>query len=151
MANESIYAQLLLKLQQQLQGILRYIELDLGQLEVYELRPAVDFPCALISFVGQYQQHQFGSQWNNFQLIIKLGFDTFGNTSNIVPIDLRQKSLEYLDVEQGIYKKLQGWDADGILTTPLRRVADADQYSEDGLRKRILTYTGMFCDDSLTK
>lgn len=145
----SYYARLLLALQPRLSPVLRYIDLDLYQLEVYEQRPAVAFPCGLVKFTGQYQQHQFGSQWNNFTMQIKLGFDHFGNTSNLVPAATLKKALEYLEVEQQVYLLLQGWNANGLLQTPFRRLADADQYAEDGLRKRIVTYGGMFADDSL--
>ncbi|MCH5690023.1 hypothetical protein LWM68_40860 [Niabella sp. W65] len=109
---KSKYSLILLALQARLAPVLKYIELDLNQLEIYETRPAVAFPCGLIRFTGQYRPMQLKMQWNNFTLSIKLGFDTFGNTSSLVPQVSREKALQYLEVEQQVYLLLQG----GMLT-----------------------------------
>lgn len=128
---------------------IRYVELDLGQLEVYETRPAVAFPCALFRIAGLYEQRQFNTHINNFTLTAKLAFDVYGNTSNLVHIEAREKALEYFEIEQEFYLKLQGWKADGLLITGLCRISDADMYSEDGMRKRLVTFTGSFADETL--
>ena len=148
----SLYNRFLIALQAHIAANLpaiRYVELDLDQLEIYETRPAVAFPCALVRIAGNYRQEQLGVQVNNFTIVVKLAFDVYGNTSNLVPLAARKKALEYFEIEQELYLKLQGWKADGLLITGLRRISDADQYAEDGMRKRLITFTGSFADDTL--
>lgn len=149
---KSLYNRLLIALQAHMAANLpaiKYAELDLGQLEVYEMRPAVAFPCALFRIAGSYQQRQLNTQINNFTLTVKLGFDVYGNTSNLVPQAAREKALEYFEIEQELYLKLQGWKADGLLMTGLTRMGDADMYAEDGMRKRLVTFSGSFADNTL--
>lgn len=145
---KSLYNRLLIALQAHLGDLFRYIELDLGQLEIYEQRPAVAFPCCLVRFAGRYEDRQLNTQINNFTLTCKLGFDVYGNSSNLTPEAAREKALSYFETEQELYLKLQGWKADGLLTTGLTRISDADQYGEDGMRKRLVTFTGSFADES---
>lgn len=149
---KSLYNRLLIALQAHITANLpaiKYVELDLGQLELYETRPAVAFPCALVRIAGNYQQRQFNTQINNFTLTVKLAFDVYGNTSNLVPQAAREKALEYFETEQELYLQLQNWDAGGLLITGLTRISDADQYADDGMRKRLVTFTGSFADDTL--
>lgn len=151
---KSYYNRLLLALQAHLSAQLpeiRYVELDLGQLEVYEERPAVAFPCALLRFQGNYTQRQLNTQVNNFTLTVKLGFDVYGNTSSLTPEAEREKALMYLEVEQQLYLTLQDWKADGLLTTGLVRLSDSDLYAADGMRKRVITFSGSFADESLNQ
>lgn len=143
----SHYNTLILALQARLGSIFRYIELDLGQLENYDTRPAVAFPCALLRFRGQYEQRQLGTQINRFTLECKLGFDVYGNTSNLLPIEAREKALQYLYAEQELYTLLQGWTANGLLCEPFVRVSDADMYGQEGLRKRLITFKAAYADD----
>lgn len=140
------YAKILTELQSHLSDTLAYIELDLGQLEVYDSRPAVSFPCGLLRFAGNYEQRQLNTQLNRFTLTVKLGFDVYGNTSSLVPPDARELALSYLDTEQELFEKLQGWMG-SVLCEPLTRISDADQYSEDGLRKRLITFRGAYVDN----
>ncbi len=140
------YAKILTELQSHLSDTLAYIELDLGQLEVYDTRPAVSFPCGLLRFAGNYEQRQLKTQLNRFTLTVKLGFDVYGNSSSLVPSLAREQALSYLETEQDVYVKLQGWMGT-VLCEPLTRISDADQYSEDGLRKRLVVFRGAYVDN----
>ena len=149
---KSLYNRLLIALQAHLGANLpaiRYVELDLGQLEIFETRPAVAFPCALVRFAGSYQQRQFNTQLNNFTMSVKLGFDVYANTSNLVPLDVREIALSSFEIEQEFYLQLQNWTANGLLTTGLLRVSDGDLFDGSGMRKRLITFTGSFADASL--
>lgn len=96
----------------QLQTIpeLRYIDLDKGQLEGYELKPSVSFPAALIS-IQLPRCEDLGAKKQRCQALItiRLAFDISGNTSNITPADKRADSLAYFDIVESVYAKLQGF------------------------------------------
>ncbi|SUJ26433.1 Uncharacterised protein [Sphingobacterium spiritivorum] len=88
---------------------IRWIDMDKGQLEFYETRPAVAFPCALIKIeiaktenLGSNVQRCFGRG------TIRLAFDYVGETAAKTPTALRQQSLEYFDILQAVYLAVQG-------------------------------------------
>ncbi len=150
---KSLYNRLLIALQAHLAANvpeIKYVELDFSQLEIYDTRPAVAFPCALIRFTGAYEPRQMKTQINNFTMQVRLGFDVYGNTSSLVPEAARTAALAYFEVEQKLYLSLQEFTAAGLLLNGgLTRVADIDQISADGLRKRVVTFRGSFADSTL--
>lgn len=127
-----------------------WVDQDLGQLEHYEIRPAVEFPCVLVDFPGTTydmlsQQEQWGSQTIQF----KLGFAPFSSTNSAEPVKYRQKALEYYELEQKLFKVFQAWDGAG-LCQPLTRSAAASQGRDDGFRVRLISFTTSFQDDDAT-
>jgi len=118
---EEIYELLLAKLGEIAE--LNWIDLDKGQLETGESRPAVSFPCALITI--QYPNTEDldfkGTiQDCDVQIGIRVAHDYTGNTSAVTPEAVRAESLEYLRLVQKVYKKLQGF-TDGTMNELSRR------------------------------
>lgn len=127
---------------------LRYIDQDLGQLDNYDIRPAVSFPCALIDIsdfesddmAGKNMQHAEGL------VIITLGFDPFSASNSLAPGDVRLKALEYYDIEQAVHVALHGWRNEGF-SKLLRRKA-IKEGREDKFRVRKIAYATSFEDDT---
>lgn len=145
-----------MQLQTQLQTVseLRWIDFDLGQLES-EQRPATSFPCVLIDFNGT----QFSQLLQNIELAdncviqIRIGFAPYSNTNQLTPDESKQKALQYLEIENKVYKALKGWCATDDENTyaicqPLNRITDATEKRDDTLRVRVMLFTTSYEDDT---
>ena len=127
---------------------LKYINLDLGQLEFYEVRPAVDFPCCLIDIINtNYTQRQDG-QHGDLQLRLKLGFDVVSDTSGLAPDAVREAGLNYFDIENKVYQKMQYYNAGGLVFNEFIRLRDATVKQVDAFRVLDNDYKATFHDRS---
>lgn len=146
----SPFANLLLKLQTyipvQVPAIL-FIDNDFGQFEMPS--PPVTFPAILVDFPDTvYKQLQQGQDAAcNIQL--RIGVNSFENTSNLTPALIRQSALEFFDIEQAIYEALQTYTADGLLITPMIRTGSKTERRNDGLRIRVLSFKCTFWDNTV--
>lgn len=88
---------------------IRYVDMDKGQFDVE--RPPVTYPAVLVSLqIASAQENQRTSLHKQVLVTFRLGYDFFGNTSNITPTPNRDQSLAYLDMVEKIETKFQGWD-----------------------------------------
>lgn len=140
----SLFALIFLKLTEHLQRTVpevKFIDLDIGQLENYDGRPAVAWPCVLIDFTdSQYSDEHQGVQWWAGSIDIRLGFAPFSNTNGLTPDAVKYKGLNYLEIENKVYKALQGYDADGLMQ-PMTRVRAVTEQRDDSYRVRMLSFT----------
>lgn len=147
----SLFAQLFLLLQTHIKlkvPEIRYTDLDLGQLEYYETRPAVSFPCVLIDFPSaQYSDHSFNTQWGNFSISCRLGFSPFSSANSLAPDLSKEKALQFYEIENKLYVALQTFDAGGIIQ-PMTRISIATEKREDPYRVREMIFTTATEDDS---
>lgn len=147
---KSLFAQLLLKLSDHIKSTvpkIRWIDQDLGQLENYEIRPAVSWPCVLIDFTEtSYEQMQKNRQLGNMTFTLRLGFDNFSSSANISPQATKEKALEFYEIEQELYEAVQGYTADDLMQD-CTRINAATEKRED-FRVRVLTFTSMTEDSS---
>lgn len=95
--------------------IIREVNEDKGQLDSYNDRPAVSFPCALCYLDLKYDDLNNLTQEGNGELVIRLGFPTFSSASSLLPEAVRKKGLAYADVEHDLVKALHGWTPGGLL------------------------------------
>lgn len=148
----SLFAQLLLKAQDHIKANvpdIRWTDQDLGQLEWYEIRPAVSWPCCLIDFNSTtYEQMQLNRQLGNLTFTLRLGFDNFSSSGSTGPLPVREKALEFYELEQKLYKAFQGWNADGLMQDCSRVSAVTERREGDNFRVRVLTFTSMTEDDT---
>lgn len=120
---------------------LKFIDLDIGQLENYQDRPNVSFPCALIDFTdSQYLDEHQTVQWWNGSIDIRIGFAPFSATNSLTPDAPKFMGLKFLELENKVYKALQNYDADGIIQ-PMTRVRATTEQRDDSYRVRVLTFT----------
>lgn len=148
---KSLFAQLLIKVSDQIKSkmaIIRYIDQDLGQLENYEIRPAVSWPCVLIDFSQtSYEQMERNRQLGNITFTLRLGFDSFSSANHLGPQIAREKALEYYEIEQALYEAIQGFSADDLMQD-CTRISAVTERRDDPFRVRILTFTSMTEDSS---
>lgn len=153
MALTSFYGQMLLLMQARIEELvpeIRYIDQDLGQLDIYSDRPAVSFPCVLIDFSGtNYDQLSGNVEMGTSKIRMKLAFAPFSSANSLGSMGVREKALNYYECEALLYKAFKGWDADG-LCQPLNRVIDGTEKRDDAYRVRIIDFETSFEDDSAT-
>lgn len=151
MALESWFSQVLVKLQERIKEKvpeIRYIDQDLGQLEWYEIRPAVSFPCVLIDFNNTaYDQMQLDQQQGNASFTLRLAFPQYSSSNSLTPDSVKEKALKYYEIENRLYKAIQGYDADGLMQPCTRTNTASERREEDNFRVRVMTFTTIFFDD----
>ena len=126
---------------------LRYINQDIGQLEYYESRPSVSFPCVLIDFEGfTFTEEGELSQIAEGDVKIRLAHAPFSDASNLVPDVVRDKALTYYDIEWLVFKALHGWQGDSFGAL-MRKSANTEK-REDNYRVREIVFSTSFQDNS---
>lgn len=129
---------------------LKWIDQDFGQLERFEYRPEVSFPCALVDFIAaNYSNLAELAQLGEVTINIRMGFAPFSQAHQAAPMSVKEKALEYYTIEQKIFEALQGWRNN--FTQPFIRIsAVTEQRDNDpiGLRVRVITFTTSFEDES---
>ena len=127
---------------------LKYINIDLGQFDFYEVRPTVTFPCCLVDIVQiQYDQRQDG-QHGNLEVRLRFGFEVMKDTSSLAPDEVLEAGLNYFDIENKVYLKMQYWRASGLVFNEFIRLRDANEKIGDGFRVINSDYKASFVDRS---
>lgn len=148
----SFFAQLFLAIQEKIKidvPEIRFVEQNFGQYGFEDYRAMVSFPALLIDFSNtNYSALQGDIQLAESTINIVLLFDPFSQSYNLAPTAVKEKALEYYEIEHKVFKALQGWNTD--FCTPLvRNDAKSQNRNEIGLRIRELNFTTEFEDWSL--
>lgn len=123
---------------------LKWVDKDKGQMN-FE-KPPVLFPAALVTIsLPNTQNNNRVEQSGQARIEVKLCFDWGGNTSQVTPAIHRDKSLEYYDVMDEVFKKLQGWSSSEI--TPLERRSLVPLARPDHYTTEVMVFTGNFIED----
>lgn len=148
----SFFAQLLLKFQDRITAQvpeIKWIDQDLGQLEHYEIRPSVAWPCVLIDFGNtNYDEMPGNVQWGNAAFSLRLGFPSFSPSQSGAPTSVKEQALQYYELEQFLYQAIQGYDGDGLIQPATRINAMTERRDGDNFRVRVLVFNTTFMDDS---
>lgn len=123
---------------------LRYINQELGQLE--EDRPPVTYPCALID-MDEFQFSEIGNKPRQLAdgfVVLRLAFKTYSSSSNLTTEAVREKALEFYEIEYKIMSKLHNWAPEGFGRL-LRRKATTEK-RDDNKRVRIMPFAVNFED-----
>ena len=128
---------------------LQQVDMDKGQLEFYDTRPAVAFPCALI----KVEITQTESLGNNIQRCygrgtIRVAFDYTGQTSLKTPDALQEQSLDYFEILKGIYSAVQGKTAGA---GKFDRQSAIEEQRTDGLKVLNMPFTTVWLDQSASQ
>ncbi|MBS1740713.1 MAG: hypothetical protein JST88_09250 [Bacteroidetes bacterium] len=143
------FGSLLLQLQARIKAVasaIREVNEDKGQLEGYELRPAVSFPCVLIDFDFQFDDLGDNIQMASGNVIVRLAFPPFSSAGSLMPQGVREKALAYTDYEMQVYQALHGWRPTGF--APLSRRAAVTEKRTDTIRVREIRFDTQFEDYS---
>ena len=121
---------------------IRHIDQDLGQIDYYpqDGRPAVAWPCLLLDFDATATDHHAGVQWLDITINCRLAFSPYSSSASFVPDLVKEKSLQFYEVELQLYKALQGFDAGGIVQPLTRSGAISTEKREDPFRVRIMSF-----------
>lgn len=141
---DSLFAQLFLAIQQQIKSKVPevlWIDQDLGQLEGYDNRPSVSFPCVLIDFpTTQYSGLGEMVQWADVNISVRLAFAPFSSANSVAPDISKEAALFFYEIEDKLYQALQGFTADECVQ-PMVRISAATERREDTYRVRELIFT----------
>lgn len=155
---ESPFARIFLDLQEHIEievPEIVFVEQDLGQLGSEDPRKMMSFPGVLIDFPNTGFSNLVGkNQLATPTIAITLALDTYSQTYNLAPKEVKELGLEYLELEQKLYKAIQEWESDyceGLVRTN----ANGQNKNDIGLRVRELVFTTQFedysCDDATPK
>lgn len=150
MSTQSFFKTIFLDLQERIKTEvpeIRFIEQNIGQIGIEDFRKMVSFPAVIIDFSNTtFTALQGNVQLAEATITITLIFETFSQSYNLAPSSVKEKALEFLDIEQKVYQALQGWENGNC--TPMVRM-NATSQNELGLRIRILNFSTSFEDWSL--
>lgn len=145
-----LYNEVLLRLKDKA-PLLQYIEQDFQQLENYEMRPPVKWPCALIE-VDNFSFTDAGNELKQMAtgiLQVRIGQVAYSPSSGYTVQQIRDKALAFYETEQQIYAALHGWNPEGF--SKLLRRAAALEARNDDLRVRVLRFEVNFEDTTNAK
>jgi hypothetical protein len=125
---------------------IKWVDMNVGQLDV-ETRPAVAFPCALIS-IDLPKCEELGQQIQKCQcqIGIRLGFNYAGATNSKTPIAVKAAALDYYRMIREVYRALQGHTEPGL--SRIRRVSQVEMAREDQIKIVDMTFYTEFHDYS---
>ena len=108
-----------------------YIARDRGQIDKYEGRPAVKFPCALIS-ISQPKRKNLSpiTQDRQLTVTIRAAFLRLHDDSSISTANERNRALEYYEAVESIDDLLQGFRND-YFAAPWECTACIDEQRPD--------------------
>lgn len=127
---------------------IKHIDQDLGQMENYDMRPPVSFPCALID-IDEFEFTDIGS--NRTQnadgfVIIRLANPQWSGSSGNSPSAVREMALSYYEVEHKLIQKLHGYAPEGFNRLMRRKVRTEKR--DDLYRVRIIAFALNYTDKS---
>lgn len=127
---------------------IRFISQDIGQLENYEIRPAVSWPCCLIDIEdGRYSDA--GDQLIQHAektITLRLGVVKYSDVHQLAPDGVIEQALHYLEIENKLFKALHGKAVPGF--GKFMRVLDATEKRDDDIRVRVIKFSVAYQDTS---
>lgn len=130
---------------------IRWIDIDMGQLQIAE-RPPISMPaCILDMEYSSCEQISNAHQQVTVSIRISVVDDGIGSTHVGTPQCVRDKALSVMDILQHLHDVLQWWDNDRMWM-PIRRISVRPQRRTDGLKVYDALYQLQYIDqqDSLT-
>ncbi|MCK4499827.1 hypothetical protein KAU11_04975 [Candidatus Babeliales bacterium] len=90
---------------------LRWIDADMGQLDFYEMKPPVVFPCALIDIdLPKCEDLAELVQDCDATITIRLAFEPMGQTNSTAPESVQNRALAMWDTVSQVFTALQGFE-----------------------------------------
>lgn len=129
---------------------LKFIDQDLGQLEIDELgdkMSPVAFPCALFDSIDiKYSDASEGLQLGEAILEVRLALTAYSAATHYYNNPSHKlNALEYYNVEHRVNKLLHDW-SDDTYFNPLSRISAHTERRKDNVRVRVLRYSFGFKD-----
>ncbi|TZF81807.1 hypothetical protein FW774_17270 [Pedobacter sp. BS3] len=125
---------------------IQYADRDRGQIDKYEGKPAVKFPCCLISVsLPKRKNLDTHTQLCNVTVTLRFAFERLNDASNIASETRRAQAVKYYDTVEAAETLFQGWNCGGK-TSPLECTATVDEQRPDMDIVRF-TFTGTYVKD----
>ncbi|MGY3054370.1 hypothetical protein ACVWYG_002577 [Pedobacter sp. UYEF25] len=127
-----------------------WADLDKGQLDNYQLRPALPFPSALIRInINRTEDMGGGLQRCFCSCNVRLLFDYQGDTNSHVPVEALANSLNYFEVTNDVFKAIHYKGDDNI--GKFMRKGQTQEIRQDGLTVMNIPFDTIFMDKSATQ
>lgn len=140
----TFYKQFILDLQELIKSEVpefRFIDQNLGQWGNDNFKASVTFPGILVDFpTTSYSELAGGSDLALTEIKFNLFFDVNSQSYNLAPQKVKDKALDYYELEQKLVAALKSWLTD-YFTQLVRTSAVSRNQNELGLRIRELTFT----------
>lgn len=125
---------------------LKWIDLDLGQIDEPSERPPVRLPCALIGIdIPRVRDITDRHQDCEATIVVRLAFDKPGRTGAQTDDQIRAESLRVYDVIAEVYSALQGFETPDFY--PLTRTRQNKENSRNGLFTYQIQFKTDFTDE----
>ena len=112
---------------------LKWIDYDFGQLDLYHMRPPVQFPCALIEIeLPETRDRGELSQQCRCTVTIRLAFEQPGQTNSKTPEPVKAKALSIFNILKKVHACMHGYGS-GEFGKLLRRSLTTER-REDPLK-----------------
>lgn len=126
---------------------LKWVDLDKGQLNNFEVRPAIDFPAALIRIeYPRTTKITRNDQQCTVVVTISIVHDCLNDTDSSTTKSILDKSLEIYDLNDAVHQALQGQIDTKIFRSPLERTSVRDISRPDRLKVFTVTYSTNILD-----
>lgn len=124
---------------------LKWIDFDMGQLEFFENRPAVAFPCALVDIeYPRCEDESSTEQLVTARVTLRLAFEPKGQTHGAAPSTVQTKALEVFGTVTACFEALQGWSDDQV--SEFSRTGQTTERRDDNLKVIIQTWETTFTE-----
>lgn len=129
---------------------LRWIDGDEGQLDYYETRPPVSFPCALVDVeLTDCQDQGETIQLVTARVTLRLAFEPLGQTNAAAPVSVQSKALEKWDTVDAVFSALQGWSDSEV--AEFSRRSQTTEKRDDNIRVIRQVWETNFLEDVSTE
>lgn len=111
-------------------NLVTFIDRDKNQIDNYDVRPAVKFPCALINIaITKRKNLDSKKQLCNCTITVRVAFERKGESSNISSQSRIDMALSYYDTVDGLEAKLQGYEDSEV--NPFECLSTIDEQRPD--------------------
>lgn len=129
---------------------IKFIDQNIGQYGFDDFRAKVAFPAILIDFPNTTFSALAGNiQLGSASIEISLFFDVYAQTYHFAPEETKEIGLNYFEIEQKVFKALQGFNANGLCTPFVRSEVRSQNNNEIGMRIRQLYFSTEYEDYTL--
>lgn len=136
-----LYTAIMQRLEQAVPAI-RFISQDLGQLDFYDERPPVSWPCVLIDINDlQFENASRNVQIATATVTLRIAHTAYSDVSNLPNSQIRELGLKHLELEHRIGSALHGWQPPHESIGTLMRIAIATAKRDDNIRERVLSFS----------
>ncbi|SKB63617.1 hypothetical protein SAMN05660477_00402 [Soonwooa buanensis] len=124
---------------------IKYIDLNYGQLQ--EEKPPLSYPAVLINLSSQtIDDVQDVFQILSGQMELTVVYKMAGESNGNAPKETQEFALRYLDLSEKIYKKLQGFEANGFDSFTRNSIRDVTL--RKGLKTAVMTFETSWREDT---